>query len=328
MKIVFYNETLLSGGIEKCIELLIEYLYLEHDIEIVYINDAKLDPNIVSTLSKRAYVHKLDYNEKIEADICIWCRLYMDYSLLKKHIIAKKNLLWVHSQPRALENCILDDKKFLNDINKIVCVSKTVQNQLLVNSPSVVIHNFLPSNIEELANETIFENIFLNNKKLKLVTVSRLSNGKGFGRVLNLVKTLKNNNIDFEYAIIGKGRALEEKIREDFKDIEEVKFLGYKENPYPYIKKADYLVQLSDFETWGNVITEAKYLHTPVIVTNFESAYEQVTDDYNGILIDLKDTNYTKYIQKIICNLEKYKNNLANFNHSNEIEKWNTIISE
>ena len=29
MKIVFYNETLMSGGIEKCIEILIDELYLE-----------------------------------------------------------------------------------------------------------------------------------------------------------------------------------------------------------------------------------------------------------------------------------------------------------
>ena len=35
MKIIFYNETLMSGGIEKCIELLTNYLYPQHEIEFI-----------------------------------------------------------------------------------------------------------------------------------------------------------------------------------------------------------------------------------------------------------------------------------------------------
>ena len=328
MKIVFYNETLMSGGIEKCIETLIEYLYLEHSIEIVYIDEKKLDPKIVSVLEKRAYVHKLNPTDTITADVCIWCRLYMDYNTLKKQIVATKNFLWVHSKPREKENCILDNKEFLNDIDKIICVSDTVQKQLLVNTSSMVIHNFLPYNIKELAEEKVDDDIFANSGKLKLLTVSRLSNGKGFERVIKLVNMLKENKIDFEYVVIGKGRAEEKRIRDMFQDIDEVKFIGYKENPYPYIKKADYLVQLSDFETWGNVITESKFLKTPIIVTNFESAYEQVIDEHDGIIIDLEEIDYNKYLTRIISNNSKYINNLNDFNYENEIRKWNRLLED
>ena len=38
MKIVFYNETLLSGGIEVSIKNLIDYLSQNHEKEIVYID--------------------------------------------------------------------------------------------------------------------------------------------------------------------------------------------------------------------------------------------------------------------------------------------------
>lgn len=326
MKIVFYNETLMSGGIEKCIETLIEKLYLNHTIEIVYTDENKLDPKIVSVLEKRANVHKLNPTETVSADVCIWCRLYMDYETLSEHIRATRNFLWVHSRPRERNNCILDNEKFLKKIDKIICVSDTVKRQLHVDTSSVVIHNFLPYNINELSKDNIEEEIFGDSKKIKLLTVSRLSNGKGFERVLTLVNMLKENNIEFEYVVIGKGRAEENRIRNMFQDINEVKFIGYRENPYPYIKKSDYLVQLSDFETWGNVITEAKYLNTPVIVTNFDAAYEQVVDDFNGIIIDLEENNYTKYLTRIVNSNLKYRKNLSEFKYENEIEKWNELL--
>ena len=326
MKIVFYNETILSGGIEKCIELLIEYLYLEHEIEIVYTDEKKLDPNIVSILQKKANVHKLNSNEVITADVCIWCRIYLDYENLKKQIIASKNILWVHSNPREKENCILDNTEFINNLDRIICVSDTVKRQLLVRKEAEVIHNFLPNNIKQLAEEKIEEDIFADTEKLKFLTVSRLSRGKGFERVLKLVKILKDKKINFEYIVIGKGRTEETRIKDMFKDFSEVRFIGYKENPYPYIKKADYLVQLSDYESWGNVITESKYLNIPVIVTSFNSAYEQIENDYNGIIIDLDDIDYSKYLPNIVNNHLKYKNNLKKFNYKNEIDKRLKII--
>lgn len=328
MKIIFYNETLMSGGIEKCIELLTNYLHSQHEIEIVYVDEKKLDPNIVALLSKTAKVHKLNEGEQVEGDICIWCRLYMDYEKLKQQIKANKNFLWVHSIPQERENYVLQNPDFLNTVDKIICISDTVKKLLPAGQEkATVIHNFLPGNIQELSNSDIAQNVFNTPEQLHLVTVSRLSNGKGFERVFNLVNTLKSHNVPFEYLVIGKGRAKEQEIRDMFSQIDEVKFLGYQENPYPYIKKADYLVQLSDFETWGNVITEAKCLGTPVITTSYDTAYEQVEDDVNGIIINLNDTNYEQYLSKMTHNLPTYKRNLRTFTYQNEIEQWNNLIA-
>lgn len=327
MKIIFYNETILSGGIEKCIESFVTVFSNKYDIEIVYIDEKKLDNKVEEVLKKYATVHKLEEDEKIEADICVWCRIYMDYSKLKQQIKAKKNYLWVHSEPRKIQNCILDNKEFMDNVDEIICVSDVVQEMLDINKKSIVIHNFLPNNIKDLANREIEEEIFKKEETLKLVTVSRLSEGKGFERVEILIKQLEEKNIDFEYIIIGKGRKKEAEIKNNLSKYKEVKFLGYKENPYPYIKKADYLVQLSDYETWGNVISEAKSLATPVIVTSFKTAYEQVEDEINGVIINLEDTEYSKYIDRILNNKEMYKNNLVGFIYENEIYKWEELLS-
>ena len=54
MKIVFYNKTLISGGIEKCIEILSKYIYKDYDLEVVYVEDSILDVNVVNLISKYA----------------------------------------------------------------------------------------------------------------------------------------------------------------------------------------------------------------------------------------------------------------------------------
>ena len=68
--------------------------------------------------------------------------------------------------------------------------------------------------------------------------------------------------------------------------IPNVELVGHQSNPFPYVKNADYLVLMSDRETSGLVITEAKIIGTPCIVSNFEAAYEQITDGENGFIYE------------------------------------------
>lgn len=325
MKIVFYNKTILSGGIEKCIESLSKYIYKDYELEVVYTDETKLDDNIVNILSQYAKVYKVEEGMHINCDICIWCYLYFDYKMLKNIITAKKYICWIHSMPRILPDCLLDNEEFVDDCSNFICVSEAVKNNLNIYKDGEVIHNFMAENITQIANDkNPFENIDADT--LKLSVVSRLSNGKGFDRLLLLVKELENSNVKYNLQIVGKGRAKEEEIKNDFKPYPSVIFAGYQENPYPYVKYSDYLVQLSDDESWGNVITEAKILHVPVVVTNFESSKEQVINNYNGIIVDLNETNYKNTVKNMINNKNDLKNNLTNFTWNNEVDKWYELL--
>ena len=142
----------------------------------------------------------------------------------------------------------------------------------------------------------------------------------------SLTATNKKDGNNYSLEISGKGRAKEPEIRSWFESYNEVEFAGYQENPYPYVKNADYLVQLSDDESWCNSITEAKLLDVPVVVTNFESAYEQVEDGINGILVDLDTIDYSSIIDKMLDNKYKLKDNLKGFKFDNEINKWLDIL--
>lgn len=326
MKIVFYNKTLISGGIEKCLEMLSKYLYKDYELEVVYTDESILDLNIVNIIKQYAYVHKINDDEPIICDICIWCYLYFDYDRLKKLIKAKKYFAWIHSMPRILPDCQLDNPKFVDDCCEFVCVSEAVKNHLNIKKEGMVIHNFIDLDKTKI---TADENPFVKDENmLKLVVVSRLSSGKGFERLFILCENLKNNHIPFQVLVVGKGRKKQQEILDKFSCFKEVTFVGYKENPYPFIKNADYLVQLSDDESWCNSITEAKFLGTPVIVTNFESAKEQVTDNDNGIIVDLNKTDYTDYLPRILNNKKKLRQNLQTFTYTNEIDLWLKLFSK
>lgn len=322
MKVVFYNRTLLSGGIEKCIELLSKSIYKDFEIDIVYNHSEKLDPNIVEVLSRYGNVYKLD-DKIVECDVAIWCSLYFEYHDLKKQVIAKKNMAWIHSMPRILPDCLLDDEEFIDDMDELICVSEAVKNNLHTKKEGRVIHNLMAEDFLELSNDNPVD---YPSNSLNLVVVSRLSRGKGFDRLLNFANQIKDKNIPFNIKVVGKGRADEEKIKKSFAHLPEVEFVGYQENPYRYIKNADYLTQLSDDESWCNTITEAKILGVPVIVTNFESSKEQVVHLENGIIVPLDETNYSNYIDLAVDNKTRLRDNLKDFKFKNELEIWYEIF--
>ncbi len=323
MKIVFFNKTLISGGIEKCIENLSKYLYKDYELEVVYTDDSILDQNIVNILSRYAKVYKIEDNMEINCDVCVWCYLYFDYPKLKQIIKANKYIAWIHSMPRILPECRLDDLEFVNDCSEFVCVSEAVKNHLNISKEGMVIHNFIDFDIKERAMEF---NPFEGVSELKLAVVSRLSSGKGFERLLPLCKMLEDK-VPYRVMIVGKGRKREAEIREWFKNLKNVEFIGYKENPFPYIKNADYLVHLSDDESWCNSITESKILNVPVVVTNFESAKEQIIDGENGIVVPLDLEDYTEVVDKMLNLKNILKENLREFHYENEIDKWIDLLN-
>ena len=325
MKIVLFNKTIISGGIEKCIENLTKQLHGKYEFEVCYFDDSIVDQNIVNIISKYAKITKLTEGMKVKCDKCIWCYLYFDYYKYKDMIEADEYIAWIHSMPRALPDCLLDNKDFVNDCSKFICVSEAVKNNLNISKEGIVIHNFLNDNIIELSNEDnplkdIDDNV------LKLCVVSRISRAKGFERLFILVKELEKENIPYLINIIGKGRTREQQYRELFKDYKNVVFVGYRDNPYNYVKNSDYLVQLSDDESWCNSITEAKLLRVPVVVTNFESSHEQIKDGYNGIMVDLNETNYENVVKRMLTEKDKLKDNLKDFNYIPEVDKWIEIF--
>ena len=95
--------------------------------------------------------------------------------------------------------------------------------------------------------------------------------------------------------------------------------MGLKENPYPYMSKADIYVQTSIFEGFGMTIAEAKLLHRPVVSTNFDVVHDQIIDHQNGLIAEMTPDSVAEKILElhqdkslrncIVSNLEQETNN-------------------
>lgn len=86
-------------------------------------------------------------------------------------------------------------------------------------------------------------------------------------------------------------------------NIEEIVYMQPSHDFWDYIVEADYGVQLSDTEGYSYFINECLEYGTPVICTNFPSAYECIEDGKSGYLLDMKLSNLD--IEKIVNNIPK-----------------------
>ena len=93
---------------------------------------------------------------------------------------------------------------------------------------------------------------------------------KGIDRLINIHTKLMKEGLMHNFYVIGDGpekNSLEELIKKNNVK-ESFKLLGKKENPYPYMKKANYFCLLSYFEGYGMVIEEAKILNKRILITD------------------------------------------------------------
>ena len=85
--------------------------------------------------------------------------------------------------------------------------------------------------------------------------------------ILKAFKNLKKK-INYKLIILGKGK--NKKILKSYINKNRlqnnIKLIGYKNNPYPYLLKSDIFILSSKFEGLPNVLLEAQYLKNNYII--------------------------------------------------------------
>ena len=133
-----------------------------------------------------------------------------------------------------------------------------------------------------------------------LVSVGRMTWAKAYDRYLRIINTLKTNGLRFEVWIIGGGdRSPFEKYCKEF-GLDNVRFFGNLENPYPYMKLADWLVLPSYVEGFGTVSMEALALGKPVLATRCSGTEELLGDSEYGIVVDNSETALQAGLERIL----------------------------
>ena len=172
-------------------------------------------------------------------------------------------------------------------------------------------------------------------KGIKILTVGRLTMQKGYDLALDACKRLRDEGINFRWYALGRG-PFENDMKQYIKsnNLEDnFKLLGVKSNPYPYIKNCDIYVQTSRYEGFGLAIAEARMLNKPVITTEFDSVYNQMIQEKNGLVVKMNGEAIYKGIKRIIED-EKLKNNIVEYlknekkGNIEELNKFYELIGE
>lgn len=203
-----------------------------------------------------------------------------------------------------------------NRFDQTICVSRTVLEDfsclLDFKKPIEVLYNTVESKkILELANTHTIE--LVDDNCVRLVAVGTLKESKGYMRLLEIIKTLKDNQYRVHLYVLGVG-ALQKKMEayiDQYQLHDAVTLLGYHTNPYRIVKNCDLFVCASFAEGFSTAATEALIVGTPVCTVEVSGMKEMLGDNNEyGIVTDNDENALYEGIKALLDNpelLEHYK---------------------
>ncbi len=286
--------------------------------------------------SKKLYEKKINKNYEVEIAFLEGAitRLFSN-----KNSNAKK-IAWVHNDiacvfGKGMKAKIKKqiDKKIYDKYEKLVFVSKDNLVSFEKAYPTIknekqVIYNYIDtSKVLEKAKE--IPDIEFQKGVTNIVTVARLVEQKGIDRLIEVHKKLIQEGLLHNFYVIGDGPQkdkLQDLIKKE--EIEETfKLLGKKENPYPYIKMADYFALLSWYEGYPMVLLEAQILQKRIIITN-TAAKETLQNYKNYTIAPNSQQGILQTLRQILTKQEKEKEEQENYQNEDILKKIQKLMGE
>lgn len=334
-RLLFTNVNLEIGGIEKAqINLLNNINYNKYKVDLILEEKkgtllSKVNKNVlirelkVSNNKNKIIRKSINLTRKLIFKILEYknydfscCYTTYSYSCNKLALIASSNnSLYIHSDYKYVYKNKDDYRKFfdtrkVNEFKRIIFVSNESKNSFLeeyneLKDKCVVINNFIDTkDIISKSHEKI--ELKKNKNKKLFVFVGRLDDSsKKLKRAINLVKEISS----IELLIVGDGP--DRKMYEDFtkkcKVENRVTFIGSKENPYPYMNEADYVILTSDYEGFPVTYLEAITLNKNIITT-IETSDESIDMKDIAYIIPKEEKEMVKSVKEILKENSKKKN--------------------
>ena len=253
-------------------------------------------------------------NLKEKYDIAVNFHLHSPFLVwyFSEKVIADKKYTWIHNDFETTGYKINELKEYLTDIDRFFAVSQKIENEFVSifpeykNKTEFALNIVNDREIKLKANE-FYPKEFENCKSIKLLTIGRLEEQKGYDIAIEVCKKLKEEGLQFDWFVLGEGtlrKQLESEIEK--KQIEDYfHLLGVKTNPYPYFKNASIYVQTSKHEGYVTTVTEAKILNKPIVCTDVSGVREQLIDNINGSIAEINATSVYNKLKELIIDKNK-----------------------
>lgn len=284
MRSVFYFKNINSiGGVES----FLYYLAKKYDFDVYYRTG---DTEQIKRLAQ--YVNVRQYREPIKCD-----KFFCNYGL-DIEVEASEKYHIVHCDYKEVWFAPIqyDGFKYIG-VSQLACNSfkELTGKEIELSYNPVVLNNT--------------ENNHKRDKKLRLISATRLTREKGLKRMQRLAWLLDISGIDYEWTIFTNRK------REAIG--QHVIYKDPKLDIIEDIKKADFLVQLSDCEAYCYAVVEALTCGVPVIVTDLPVFKELGINDTNAIICDMEMKNMS---------VDKLKKTF-NFKYEPPKDNWSKYLS-
>lgn len=345
-RLIIIIDSLKSGGAEKVlIGILNKLNYDKYLVDLLLIN--KVGEYIENIPNCIRVFNLIDtYNRKATILDRVRFRLYYNNPKFINKLLKKKydigvaflegdstrilnelnnieyKIAWVHTDVTKHNNSI--NNNLYNNINKVICVSenakiKFMQKYKIQEKKIDVIYNGIDfDELYKLSNE--YSVNF--NSVINIVSVGRLVKAKGFDILINVCEKIIKSGIDIKLYIIGDGVEREnlESIIDKLNIRENVELVGFKKNPYPYIRAASLCVSSSRYEGFSLFLAESMILKKNIVSTKTQGALELLKDGEFGLLCECENIDELEdKIREAILNYKK----IDNINLDKEIERFN-----
>lgn len=353
----------MGGGAEKILANITKGLSNEYAIDVLEINNhgtvAKCDGdniNILKPLFKN--LENTTFLKKIKWKLfLLFPMLFRSLSTRKKYDYEiafnylypvyllnndVKTISWNHGTIYNLKNhrfSRIRQGKKLKYVNRIITISEETSKSVKEIYPEydkkmkLVYNGYDFQNIHTKS----LEDVNIKFEEDSLIYLGRIEEVKGIKRLLEVFKNVVDKIPDKKLYLLGKGD-LEEYVSKFVVDNhleKNVIMLGYVDNPYPYIKKASYVVLLSEAEGFPTVLVEALALGKGFISTSVGGTNELynnqkcgfVSDDNeeicNYLIEELSKKKEDRFINSEVC--KKY---VDKYSLDKQIDSIKKIINE
>jgi len=287
-KILFVLPSLKAGGAERVISFLARnfnknkqdvtllVLGFEKDkvfetgnLEIVYLNRERL---LFSILDIIKFIKKtkprIVFSSIVHVNIVMALMSHFFKNI--KFIAREASVLSVMSNYGDFKSRILNKLigRTYKKLDAIVCQSQDMKNDFILN------FNINKNKLHVIGNPITMQLMDSNKiadtslKKMKFITVGRLSEEKGHSRIIKALSKIVN--YDFHYTIVGDGSLIHQ-IKNEIKNFnlkDRVTFIKHTSKVLEEIDKNDYFLQGSYVEGFPNTVLESCSIGVPVIAFN------------------------------------------------------------
>ncbi len=266
--------------------------------------------------------------------------------ILNSPLKSSKKIVWIHSDLRKSTYHTYSDndiRKFFG-FDKIMVISKEIQKDFesvarneYDNRKIIRIYNPLDIN-DIVLKSNLTQNLysFTNNTKV-ILSLGTIYPAKGYDRLLKVHKRLLDEGFKHRILILGDGYDFEniKKLKSSLNVDDTVTMTGFTDNPYPFIKSADYFVLSSRYEGFPTVLYEAITLKKNIIATDVSGVREMLNNGKLGLIVDNSEQGIYEGMKKALTQPEEFQDfqkELTNFTPpfslENSVKKIQEIIDQ